>query len=552
MDGASLASEQSLTESGESEDSFVMVEAAGVDSSNEADNAYVYTGPDDGYNDYSSDDEVSIVPNYDMKELLQITSYRSTDDGVYLDGGDDNDDNDSNDSNDGNHVVIVLDPDAVINEVLAKKIDDILSRTSLNAVHESRCIPECGCKVKDSFWENVTYGCVKISVLKYLIEKKYIDFANVSMRRKLLETFADLLNKSGCENVKGQSARIHATTEFFFKILSENMLEEMRSYRGSSYGESLIHSAFYGHHFERKKGYVNRLIDLGVNLCLTRNPPVGDENHSEDLAKQIWRVVNAGYISSENLVGQSPIYLAALEGLPEILKRLLALSGADLHLKSYDYHWYDTEYSSEDRASRYSIRPIVAQVLAGWAAGTKDVEYLKDTAECIRLLIKAGADPMLPILYPTEVFEQLNISDFLEYFGYVYPGSPVAEVFVELNIKLPGRLDPGDVQFKMMKERKDSRSKFRSEMEPYELVFEKYKYVKDPSKTLHLIAELKATIPSIDEVNEKKEYKIYKMSPSRYHCDLFNAANGWRLVPEVKKLFEEKTGYVDTGYVDDE
>ena len=433
----------------------------------------------------------------------------------------------------------LLNPDEIISDTLAKRIDNILSKIDLNATHESICnMPDCRCEETDSLWRNIEFGCVKICAIKYLIEKKYIDFANEFTRRQLLITFAHLLEHSGVENNKGMSDRIHITTEYFFKILSENMLDDIRTYRDSCYGQSLIHYAFYGYDLNRMKIYINRLIDLGVNLYLTHNPPADDSNFCQHLTNQINMIINFGYITSENLIGQSPITLAASNGFVDILKKLVAIPGADQHLKSYYAHYYETDLSKESRPAYYSFRPIIASVLAGDACLTKDVQYLNEVAECIRILIDSGADPLLPIWYPAEEFQVLNISDFLAHFEYIYPESPVLNAFE--NVALPNRLDPTGAAFKMMLDRRNSFRNNQIEYQPYENVFKKYLYVKNPAFHQNLIEELELSIPTLGEFNNLQHEQMYPISANRYQCDLMNAAKCWRDVPEVNSLIKRK------------
>lgn len=471
----------------------------------------------------SSDESDYEVYNahHSIEDFLRIVSYRSDQNGDFQNRD------------------YLLNADEIISDTLAKKIDNILSKINLDVTHESVCnMPHCRHKENDSFWRNIEFGCVKICVIKYLIEKKYIDFTNEFTRRKLLVTFSHLLEHSGVENSKGMSDRIHITTEYFFKILSENMLDDVRTFRDNCYGQSLLHYAFYGYDINRMKIYINRLIDLGVNLYLTHNPPVNDSDLSQHLTNQINVIINSGYVMSENLIGQSPIALAASDGFVDILKRLIAIPGADQHLKSYYAHYYETDYSKESKPAYYSFRPIIASVLAGDACLTKDVQYLNEVAECIRVLIDAGADPLLPILYPMEEFQILNISDFLAHFEYIYPESPVFNAFE--NITLPNRLDPNGIAFDMMLDRQNSFKKNQIECQPYENVFKKYLYVKNPAFHQNLIEELESSIPTLHEFNKSQHEQMFAISADRYQCDLMYAAKGWRYIPEVNSLIKRK------------
>lgn len=372
-----------------------------------------------------------------MDNFLKLVSFRY-DDNTY----------DTSDSDNDSNVVVPL--------TRKQKIVNALKNMSINEVHIATCF--CGCREQESLWNNIPYGVIDLDILQFLIDEKYIDLANEEIRNKLLQSLASLLSNSGIENNEGMSDRIHETTLFLFTCLGESIL----TFRGHEYGESLIHSAFYGHHHERKNEYIMRMLDLGCPLSLTNAFYENDEGQKQLDELPI------------RYCGQSPIYLAADGGHSEILERMLNIDQetVKIHLQSYDSYYCSRE--------GYAFVPIVPRLLLHYA-GAKKSEWLIELSKDIKTLIKYGYDIHLPI-YSGNTKNQHNITDYLRYYQYDYLGSPIMELFDDL----PEALDP---EFKNFQERE--RSRYDND---YDMVLRKYQYLKDPTKYHLILTELETLL----------------------------------------------------------
>lgn len=372
--------------------------------------------------------------------------------------------------------------DMPLSEIIVE-LENLLKTISLNDVHVSGCI--CGCRVRNTFWDKVSYASVRQDVLQWLIDQKHIDLTNVDMQNKMLKTFCDLLSKSGVCNTPDMPEEIHSMTLFFFGLFEKypSFLERAKTFRTDDYGVSLLHATFYGHDPERKKEYVNKLIDLGITLMLT-NPYYEDDELRDQISK----------CGLKN-IGQSPIYLAALED-NDILKRLLQMPNSENHLLSYDSNYLSN--------SNHVFLPIVPYLLIRMATW-KQQNYIQEVAVNIKILLEDGrVDLSLPICYGhTDVIH--NITDILHYYGYYYPGSPIMQVFVNL----PPQTDP---EFKNFCD--DCRVKaWKNKNSPYAILFSKYRYTKDPSQYPIIREELENLLASNHYFTEDDEDSDWRNVP---------------------------------------
>ncbi len=420
--------------------------------------------------------------------------------------------------------------DRPLSEIIVE-LEKLFKVVSLNDVHTSRCI--CGCKVKSTFWERVSYASVRIDILQWLIEQKHIDLeTNLDMQNRMLRTFCDLLNKSGACNTPEMPEELHNMTMFFFDLLTKypSFLERAKIYRTEDYGVSLLHAVFYGYDYERKKVYANRLIDIGITLMLT-NAYYEDDELRDQIAK-----------CQLNNVGQSPIYLAALED-PVILKRMLQMPNADVHLLSYDSYYLST--------SNHGFFPIIPRLLVNMSTW-KQQKYIQEVADCIKILLEDGrVDLTLPICYGKSDAIH-NITDILHYYGFCYPDSPVMQVFSDLGIELPPQLD---IDFKNFCD--DDRMKsWKGKESPYDVFFGKYRYTKDPTQFPCIRAELEEMLASGINFTEDDEDNDWRNVPIVNEFIVREVANArerarMNMITDMRTRAQMNVNYVDDGGYDD-
>ena len=370
-------------------------------------------------------------------------------------------------------------------DAVKKNLSQILQHVSLNDFHIASCV--CGCGVKDTFWNCIEYASIRLDILRYLFESKVIDLENPKQRQNILGIFAKVLANSGVENTDGMSARIHEVTLFFFELFAP-YLDDVRSYVGT-YNESLVHSAFYGHHHDRKVEYVTRLLDIGCIPHLTQCNRDDDTRGSDTILNFVAQ--NSNLFGSSHEIGQSVIYLAACGEFSSLLERIVAKdSPLRAQLNSYnsfsEIKWEKHRLGS-DGSERYMFTPIVLHLLSHFS-DSKKPEWFESLANDIKILIKSGYDITLPVYYfdikgiSQGHGKSHNITDFLNHYKYKYPGSPVMKLFEELGIQLPEPSDPNEELFW------DDRAGRYDDK--FEKVLKKHKYTKDPSKFQEIIDEL--------------------------------------------------------------
>ena len=359
-------------------------------------------------------------------------------------------------------------------EEVKQNLSRILQHVSFNDFHIASCI--CGCGVKDTFWQCIEYGSIRLDILKYLFESKLIDLDNHDQRQKILKVFSQVLSNSGVSNTEGMTDRIHNITLFLFEIFLPYP-DAVKSFSGS-YKESLVHSAFYGHHHERKEQYVLMLLNIGCVPGLTQINADDDSCGFEITQK---------FSANGEQVGQSVIYLASCGDHQHILQRLVAEeSPIRDQLNSYQYSC-QTQIDQKVFSERYVFVPIVMNMLMHFSKAKK-AEWMESTAKDIEMLIKAGYDLSLTASYydvrGTCILKH-NITDFLNHYKYIYPGSPIMKLFADLGIKLPAPLDRNEMFFW-----DDGPSRYDDE---FAKVLRKHQYTKDPAMFQGIIDELRET-----------------------------------------------------------
>lgn len=364
--------------------------------------------------------------------------------------------------------------------------------------YQSSC--ECCIPMQDDFYTKIMTGRVRLDVLQYLINKGHLDLANEDICDRVLKSFVELLKSSGSENYDGQSDALHELTLFMIDWLSKAIPDKLISWIDPDHGTTLLHQPFYGFNTERQNEYVMKLLDLGIPLVLASESPGSDE-WSQELDDQMKLV-------GLEKCGQSPICLAARycsEG-HDVLRRMLEI-GMDLDT-------YDDRQFLIDHKDCYTFLPIIPQLLhdMNWQ---KSPEYFEMLAESIRLLLEAGIDYTLPVYYGNKPGVTHTVTDYLYYYGYVYPGSPVFNAFK--GYLLPERMDP---TFEHFVERPPYYSKGRPS--EYQLIEKKYKYTKDPA----MFQKIR------DELDRVK-------ATTKAPCDAFSGSQ-WLFVPQVKEFMEQE------------
>jgi len=348
---------------------------------------------------------------------------------------------------------------------LIPMMENLLKEISIDDVHISNCI--CGCAGQTGFWRVIGYGNIRLDVFQWLINK-YLDLDDVNVCKKILESFCEVLSMSGVINTPDMPERVHETTMFLFDLIQNTptMLELCKTFQTEMYGSSLIHGAFYGHDADRRRQYINMLLDMGVQLMITR--PWEDDTLTEAIKK-------VGLKEA----GQSPLWHACIQGEPEILSRMLTMENAEEHLNSYHdiHHDFWTK--------NVTFAPLLMNVLH-FMNEWKSEKYIRESAECIKLILNDKRTNLNLLSINSENNCQHNITDFLMYYEFFYQGSPIQEIFE--GVELPECVDPSFSNFS----KKDRYRHYNSRQTPtpYQELFAKYVFTKDPTKFPILLEEL--------------------------------------------------------------
>ncbi len=233
--------------------------------------------------------------------------------------------------------------------------------------------------------------------------------------------------------------------EYFWNWCEEENPKAILEFRNTLTSKTICHSILNCMNNKIKKLYYQKYINLWYKHCYGKDFP---------------------YISApnENTDGETIIILLVYNFMIDELKELLS---HETFNPSY-YAWYIYEIHNKQP---YSV-PIICHILEqfSWA---RDKKTLKKIANLIQTLIEYGN-----FEYDNVVIETGNtLMDYLEHYGYNYKGSPVMEVFKNLNLK----------PLTTIKIKNDYT--YHEDI-PYDMIWKKYEYVKDTTMAEDIFDEI--------------------------------------------------------------
>lgn len=220
-------------------------------------------------------------------------------------------------------------------------------------------------------------------------------------------------------------------------------------------------------------------------------------------------------------IGVSVLYQLVMEDCHDQLRRILPLIE---HINCYTYDYKDR-----------SFEPLIPKILRGAARRIRDKNVftifnikdctlgdLKSLTVSLQLLMKYGADPYLPIKY-SYTKQYHTIQDYLQHYGYLYPGSRIEEFFRKQGVSFERinivkyKEDDDIQQFHFNRDRtiRHLRSIYNDKRHhgPFRSWCKKYKYIKDPSK-------FRAAYDSLKEIYETFKYNLASNVESPYKLNL--------------------------------
>jgi hypothetical protein len=266
-----------------------------------------------------------------------------------------------------------------------------------------------------------------------------IDSVNFNSLEILYSLFSELYENSTF--TKNALERI----EYFWNWCAQENPKALLEFRNYFTSKTICHSILNCMNNKFKKVYYQKYINLWYKHCYGKDLP---------------------YVSAPNETtdGETIIFLLIHNFMADELKALLCHET----FKSSSYEWRVFEILNKQS---FSV-PIICHILDqfSWA---RDKKTLKKIANIIQILIEYGK-----FNYDDYVIGTGNtIMDYLDHFGYIYKGSPVMEVFKNINLKpLTG--------IKI-----NSAYKYDENI-PYNMIWKKYEYTKDPDMAEDIFDEI--------------------------------------------------------------
>ncbi len=346
-------------------------------------------------------------------------------------------------------------------------IDRIMSQVELTFQSLSYCdAPGCGCVSRTDFSDLISNGDIKMEAFKYLIEAGHISLDDKG-KAWALKTFGDILGKSGYNNFCGMSDRIHERTMFMFEWLKTECPDDMIAWRDPEYNQCLMRCAINGSHDDRQRMYIQMLFDIGPEKWVfdrTTNGDIAYIVRHPEIASEMKRLDP----TDPGNRAHSMIYWAARLGEPELVRMFVKQAvkmGTPLDYYVVDYVAGDPWMNDKTILRIMPIIPCLLQC----AATNNDPTYLQEMADCIKILMENGVNPNEPIVYSTvkDLYETttkknadgqydgmiyipmdldestklvsiigqvINLQDILRLYKFEYVGSPIMEVFADLEI----------------------------------------------------------------------------------------------------------------------
>lgn len=275
---------------------------------------------------------------------------------------------------------------------------------------------------------------------KIFIEKQMdLQCLNLNVVEILYSLFSEFYNSYT------STKRIVERIEYFWNWCEQEnpmILLEFRHYFTS---KTVCHSILNCMNNKIKKVYYEKYINLWYKHCYGQDLP---------------------YINpaTETTDGETIIFLLIHNFMIEELEALLSHKT----FKSSSYEWRVFEYNNK---KTFSV-PIVCHILEQFS-WVRDKKTLKKIANILRILIDCGK-----FNYDDIVIETGNtLMDYLEHYGYIYNNSPVMEVFNNIMLK-PLTCIKINNQYKY------------DENVPYDMIWKKYEYTKDPEMAEEIFDEI--------------------------------------------------------------
>ncbi len=312
--------------------------------------------------------------------------------------------------------------------------------------------------------------------------------------------------------------------EYFWNWCEQENPKALLEFRNYFTSKTICHSILNCMNNKFKKVYYQKYINLWY-----------EHYYGKDLP----------YISAPNETtdGETIIFLLIHNFMADELKALLSHET----FNSYSYEWRVYEIFNKQS---YSV-PIICHILDqfSWA---RDKKTLKKIANIIKILIEFGK-----FNYDDYVIGTGNtVMDYLEHYGYNYKGSPVMEVFKNINLKPLTGVKINTVY------------KY-DESIPYNMIWKKYEYTKDPEmaedifdeiiqeynqtgvdytdflekSNLHIIINRLSNVPSVvfdDDyqvvIEENKENKLPQIIIDNAYLEMLMGENPYGFINENNEL----------------
>lgn len=369
--------------------------------------------------------------------------------------------------------ITFLPQEPLTDEELAE-ITEIMNELPPDTESYERC--SCGCNMRFSIWDSIASPFIRFGALNYILNTLNYDDQIIVM--KILGVLKKLFGVTG--TVPDNSRHL----EIVFEHLSREIPLQLLDYRDPLYGCSMAECVTHGFSDVQITLYLNKILDLHLLhrpnerfRCLNKLEDRDEQSYERgtlDLAR------SNGYPTS--LVGNNLINILMTRGDSESIRRFLDnVSDDELNTMNAEYIY---------RPNNLILEPILCETIR-ILARRKSHELMLNVARCIRLFLDRGYDIGQSTI--NSQGNSHNITDYLNYYGFIYEGSPIYNVLSNI---LPEPLDPelecflAHVPMRNHINRTNTPEELAAEA--YETIKLSYYYVKDPDLFQEFMDDVRA------------------------------------------------------------
>lgn len=378
--------------------------------------------------------------------------------------------------------------------ILIKMFEDGLNIHDVASVND---------RLHTDFWLRFECGVIRLDILRWLIQSGYLDMQSVDVQTRLIESLKNILTSF----TRRDSDRSMKMLEFIIDLIKDtnDALFTLRCpHNGTTLISSIINTATYEYINCHLIKTISHILDYFVDhhISIDEHRDINDYYAmSDEKLQMINQIMNTYQISDAYISCGQTIHTQMPNLAPELIENVYSLQ------REYPYILpLNMYYLCNTNKTCVIIEPLILMLLRD-KSSVMNAIYIDKFAKYIEILITAGEKPNSLAIYTDGVnYKTYTIMDYMKYYSWYYPDSPVLKV-IEKHCSNDEYNTPYGGKYLA--------SYYNPYNNPahilYEKLYREIEYVKDP-------IVLNETCEKMKEVYEK-----YNIKPNYFKHDMYNA-----------------------------